>query len=309
MGPYLSTPKTEKRTLTGESPRMRFATSDMQGWRVTMEDARIAKLDLDANTAFFGVYDGHGGPEVAEFVTRHLPQELAQSQAYREGRLDDALRQSYLRMDELQQTPDGIRELIRISRDLPETAAVNVNDNTVQAGCTAVSALIRGNEIYVANAGDSRCVLSRGGLAVELSMDHKPDLPEELERIRRAGGTVEEGRVMGNLNLSRSIGDLEYKKNNSIPQRDQMITAFPDIRRETLQPNDEFIILACDGVWDMLTSQQCVDFVRQRIGVKSLSVIVEEMLDRCLSPEIGANAGLGCDNMTAIIVQFKHPLN
>jgi len=69
----------------------------------------------------------------------------------------------------------------------------------------------------VANAGDSRCVLCRNGVAIELSIDHKPDLPEELNRIHRAGGSVEEGRVMGNLNLSRSIGDLEYKKNNSIP--------------------------------------------------------------------------------------------
>lgn len=306
MGPYLSTPKTEKRTSSGENARMRFSTSDMQGWRVTMEDARICNLQLDANTALFGVFDGHGGPEVAEFVIRHLCQELVSLPAYREGRIEEALKQAYLRMDELQVTPDGIRELIRISKDLPENAPVNINENTVQAGCTAVSALIRGNEIYVANAGDSRCVMSRGGVAVELSMDHKPDLPEELDRIRRAGGTVDDGRVMGNLNLSRSIGDLEYKKNTSIPQKDQMITAYPDVRREAITPQDEFLVLACDGVWDMLTSQQCVDFVRQRIGSKPINQIVEDILDRCLAPEIGAHAGLGCDNMTAIIVQFKH---
>mmetsp|Transcript_15870 Transcript_15870/g.15820 ORF Transcript_15870/g.15820 Transcript_15870/m.15820 type:complete len:115 (+) Transcript_15870:68-412(+) len=114
---------------------------------------------------------------------------------------------------------------------------------------------------------------------------------------------------MGNLNLSRCIGDLEYKQNQSIPQKDQIISAYPDIRRETLTPNDEFMVLACDGVWDMLTSQQCVSFIRERINTKPLQQIIEEMLDRCLAPSVGAHAGLGCDNMTAIIVQFKHPLS
>ncbi|CAG9336276.1 unnamed protein product [Blepharisma stoltei] len=309
MGPYLSAPRTEKRTQISENSRVRYAASDMQGWRMTMEDAKITNINFDASSELFGVYDGHGGHEVAQFVTRHLSQELLQNANYRQGRIDLALQETYLRLDELQVTQDGMKELVRISKDLPDSTPVNANDMIIQAGCTAVTALIKGNELYVANAGDSRCVLCRNGQAVELSIDHKPDMPEEKNRIYRAGGNVEDGRVMGNLNLSRCIGDLEYKQNRSIPPKDQIISAYPDIRRETLTPNDEFMVLACDGVWDMLTSQQCVSFVRERINTKPLQQIIEEMLDRCLAPSVGANAGLGCDNMTAIIVQFKHPLS
>ena len=85
-------------------------------------------------------------------------------------------------------------------------------DHRVQAGCTSVVALLVNNELLVANAGDSRAVLCRGGTAIALSEDHKPLQDRELDRIRRAGGFVtEQGRVNGNLNLSRSIGDLKYK--------------------------------------------------------------------------------------------------
>jgi protein phosphatase 1G len=83
-------------------------------------------------------------------------------------------------------------------------------------GCTACVALITDNEIICANAGDSRCVLSNNGTAVELSIDHKPDLSTEKARIERAGGFVEDNRVKGVLNLSRSLGDLEYKQDKNI---------------------------------------------------------------------------------------------
>ena len=80
------------------------------------------------------------------------------------------------------------------------------------AGCTANVAMIYKDELIVANAGDSRSVLFSNGEAVEMSEDHKPDLPGEKDRIIKAGGFVSDGRVNANLNLSRAIGDLEYKK-------------------------------------------------------------------------------------------------
>lgn len=80
------------------------------------------------------------------------------------------------------------------------------------SGCTAVVALLKDNELYVANAGDSRCVVCRDGKAMDMSFDHKPEDKEELERIRKAGGRVTmDGRVNGGLNLSRAIGDHAYK--------------------------------------------------------------------------------------------------
>lgn len=306
MGPYLSAPIRDKRTHSGESQRVKFASCEMQGWRNTMEDAKLVNLALDQNVMIFGVFDGHGGKEVAEYVSRHFCIEILNCKAYKDGNYEQALKETFLRMDEMLRTQDGLKEVIRIAKDLPDNYPVQADPSMMMAGCTAVVALIVRNTIYVANAGDSRCVLSREGKAVELSYDHKPDLPQERDRITRAGGYVEEGRVMGNLNLSRSIGDLEYKKNNGIPAKDQMISAFPDVKIEELGSRDEFLILACDGVWDMLTSQECVSFVGQRIKAKTLNTVAEDVLERCLAPDIASSGGLGCDNTTIVIVEFKN---
>lgn len=83
------------------------------------------------------------------------------------------------------------------------------------SGCTAVVALLNGRDLYVANAGDSRCVVCRNGKAIDMSLDHKPEDEEESARIIKAGGRVTlDGRVNGGLNLSRAIGDHAYKMVN-----------------------------------------------------------------------------------------------
>jgi serine/threonine protein phosphatase PrpC len=305
MGSYLSSPIRVKKTLSGEDNRVRYASCEMQGWRNTMEDAKIVNLNLDNDTMLFGVFDGHGGKEVAEFVSKHFSIELLNSKSYRNGNYEQALIDTFMRMDELLRTTEGLMEVIRIAKNLPEDHPVQADPRLMVAGCTSVVGLLRGNTLYVANAGDSRCVLNRNGKALELSNDHKPDLPKEHLRITRAGGTVTDGRVMGNLNLSRSLGDLDYKENTSIPQKDQMITAYPEVKIETISNKDLYLVFACDGVWDMLTSQECVNFISQRIGFSSLASVAEEVLDRCLAPDIAASGGLGCDNTTIIIVEFK----
>lgn len=84
-------------------------------------------------------------------------------------------------------------------------------------GCTANVVLVTNNVLICANAGDSRCVVAEGGKAVSLSVDHKPSLKKERDRIYRAGSTVNvEGRIDGNLNLSRAIGDIAHKKNTKL---------------------------------------------------------------------------------------------
>lgn len=107
----------------------------------------------------------------------------------------------------------------------------NLPDHPIHAGATAIVAVMVGRVLTVANAGDSRAVLCRaGGKTVPLSYDHKPQQEREMTRINRAGGFVNHfGRVNGNLNLSRSIGDLKYKQVNGVPPDGQIITAEPDI--------------------------------------------------------------------------------
>uniref|UniRef100_A0A3Q4G8V1 Protein phosphatase 1G n=1 Tax=Neolamprologus brichardi TaxID=32507 RepID=A0A3Q4G8V1_NEOBR len=182
------------------------------------------------------------------------------------------------------------------------------------SGTTAVVALIRGKQLIVANAGDSRCVVSERGKAVDMSYDHKPEDEVELARIKNAGGKVTmDGRVNGGLNLSRAIGDHFYKRNKSLPPEEQMISAMPDVKVLTLNEDHDFMVIACDGIWNVLSSQEVVDFISERIKpdqngkTRALSSIVEELLDHCLAPDTSGD-GTGCDNMTCVIVTFRaHP--
>ncbi|KAL6033541.1 hypothetical protein STEG23_027415 [Scotinomys teguina] len=180
------------------------------------------------------------------------------------------------------------------------------------SGTTAVVALIRGKQLIVANAGDSRCVVSEAGKALDMSYDHKPEDEVELARIKNAGGKVTmNGRVNGGLNLSSAIGDHFYKRNKNLPPEEQMISALPDIKVLTFTVDHEFMVIACDGNWNVMSSQEVVDFIQSKSSqrdengeLRLLSSIVEELLDQCLAPDTSGD-GTGCDNMTYIIICFK----
>jgi serine/threonine protein phosphatase PrpC len=190
------------------------------------------------------------------------------------------------------------------------THVCQLKDHKVLAGCTAIVALLVGEKyMLVANAGDSRGVLCRKGVAVALSEDHKPSQEREIRRIKNAGGFVNMvGRVNGNLNLSRSLGDLKYKQVKHLPPEEQMITAEPDIELFEIHPEeDEFFILACDGIWDVLTNQEACDFVRQKVFEEHLSLdeVVQAVMKRCLAKDPRASQGVGGDNMTFMVVWLQ----
>ncbi|CAO1628843.1 unnamed protein product [Parajaminaea phylloscopi] len=299
MGQTLSEPVTTKDSYSGQDDTLAFAVSGMQGWRVSMEDAHATVLQLDdktgdEKTSFFAVYDGHGGAEAAKYAAKALHGVLAEQASYKDGQYKDALKQAFLKTD----------------RDF---FADNDGD---PSGCTAVAALLvaappsseaakakaGARQIIVANAGDSRSILGIKGEAKPLSFDHKPGNKDENARIVSAGGYVEFGRVNGNLALSRAIGDAEFKRNPSLSQEAQIVTADPEIIAHDVTGEEEFLILACDGIWDCLSNQQVVDFVRREIAKGTeLEKICENIFERCLAPdsEIG---GVGCDNMTFCIV-------
>jgi len=289
--------------------------SCMQGWRASMEDAHFTIPALQgkgwSDTAAFAVMDGHGGDQVARFCEKHLPEEIGFGPS---SDVCGALIRSFHRMDELLSDVQQQEELRSLSHNANMIGSKGWMANPDRIGCTAVVCLVRPDVVVVANAGDSRAVLCRRGQAVPLSEDHKPNLPGERSRIMRAGGSVEmqhvghivQYRVNGNLNLSRSIGDLEYKKNYDLLPSEQMICSTPDVQTYPREADDEFLLLACDGIWDVIGSQDAVDFVRGRLSQseRPLSSIMEEMLDHCLSPDLSSTHGLGGDNMTAMVVVF-----
>ncbi|EJC98112.1 PP2C-domain-containing protein [Fomitiporia mediterranea MF3/22] len=288
MGQTLSSPDTEKHSKSGGDERFVYGVCEMQGWRISMEDAHAIELELEDNrgghNSFFAVYDGHGGGTVAKYSGENVHKRLVKEDSYVNQQWDSALKGAFLGTDE------DIRAESRFFRD--------------PSGCTAVAALITQNgRIFVANAGDSRSVISVKGEVKPLSFDHKPLNESEMTRIRNAGGYVEYGRVNGNLALSRAIGDFEFKKNFSLSPEEQIITANPDITEHKITEEDEFLVLACDGIWDCLTSQQVVDIIRLQVSQrKELSEIAEFICDHCLAPDTTSGAGVGCDNMTVLII-------
>lgn len=193
----------------------------------------------------------------------------------------------------------------------PDTGAA---DNV---GCTAVCILLTRDEMVCANAGDSRAVLCRKTGPVALSKDHKPNDEVERKRIEAAGGRVEEisvgirvhYRVNGNLNLSRSIGDLEYKKSPELGHERQMICSTPDIVKMPRMKDDDFIVLACDGVWDVKSNEDVCSFMKEKLqgsdDAEAIIPAVESLLDDCIAEDPKKTNGLGGDNMTCLVVQLQ----
>jgi serine/threonine protein phosphatase PrpC len=300
MGVYLSKPNTTKNSTHGETTSMHFAVSGMQGWRMTMEDAHIAEPNLTENTALFAVFDGHGGPEVAKFCAKFMPEELVKNPNFKSGNYKRALEEVFLRMDEILMS-DTKGDVLRDFKEDPSS-------EFSMAGCTANVVLVTQKEIYVANAGDSRAILfTFDGEVHAMSIDHKPDLESERQRIQKAGGYVSLGRVNDNLNLSRAIGDLEYKKNTSLAPEHQIISAFPDVMVRTIDPNINFMLIGCDGIWETMETKDICRQIEERVkGAEQpkLVPVLEELLDKLVAKD--TSQGFGCDNMSAILVKFKH---
>lgn len=197
-------------------------------------------------------------------------------------------------------------------------------------------------DLVLANAGDCRAILSQNGHALDLTRDHKPDCDSEKTRILAAGATVSNGRVNGCLNLSRAIGDREFKSNPRVSAADQAITAVPEItivKQLLLDPNasskskydnelkNDWIFLACDGIFEAWSSQDIADFINYRLECNngrrnrrssptseeseapmySSERILQELFDTCLATSKNGHepqTGLGLDNMTAILLQW-----
>jgi len=213
------------------------------GKRGNMEDDGVM-LDCFANDnkqAYFGLYDGHGGRATVDFVVKALHMNLEQQmKQHPQKPFAEMYRDSYT-------ATDG--QLRR--------------QNILRSGTTSVTCVVRRTErgivLFTANVGDSRAVLSRAGTALRLTLDHKTTLPDEAKRITDAGGFIgKNNRVNGVLAITRALGDHMLKEND-------IVSAVPHTTEILLEQNDNLLILACDGVWDVISDQEAVDLVRNRI--------------------------------------------
>lgn len=299
MGIYLSQPNKTKDSHSEEGDVLRYAVSAMQGWRLNMEDAHITELKLTNQISLFAVFDGHGGQEVAKFCAKYFPIELLKNENFKKENYKTALEETFLKMDAILLGDNALEFLKEFRNDL---------EGNSFAGCTANVVLLTKTELFVANAGDSRAyVYTTEGQTIPLSSDHKPEVETERVRIQNAGGYISEGRVNDNLNLTRAIGDLEYKKNVHLKPEQQIISAFPDVLSRKIDPSMKFMLIGCDGIWETLSAQDICKLVDTRLGNSKqapITPVCEELLDKLLATNTAE--GTGCDNMSLIILEFKH---
>jgi serine/threonine protein phosphatase PrpC len=283
MGNYLESPRTEKNT---ERHGSNVGISSMQGWRISMEDTHIATNMPNADDhTLFAVFDGHGGVRAANFVAASFTKQLTESREWDEylaTRSEPLLRQAFTQC------------FVELDNQM------RLDETIGESGCTATVVMITPTFIICANAGDSRAVMSQGRTVIELSRDHKPENPEEKQRIEQNRGHVQNNRVNGMLAVSRAFGDFDLKLYGQplVSVLPEFVTHIRDYHQ------DEMIIIACDGLWDVFSNEEAIKEVCQMIwneGETDMSLVAEEMLD--LSIQKGSK-----DNVSAIIIKLSSSL-
>lgn len=213
-----------------------------------MEDAVVAE-DLSGHASVFAVFDGHGGDFCSRWSALQLPQRLRSMPKLEQPAETEA--------DEVQAAATSLGDSLRqMDEDLRREGR-----KSWSCGTTAVALLVTPRCLTVANLGDSRAVLCRNGDPLPMSKDHKPRSPAERFRILQAGGCIIDGRVNGDLALSRALGDFRHKSVPGLPPAKQPVSADPEMRCVMRLRDDHFLLLACDGVWDVMSSTDAIDFV------------------------------------------------
>jgi len=235
---------------------------ELRGARATMEDR--TRVHVTHQSAFFGVYDGHGGAKAAEFCADHLHENLAH-----------AINSMWLGMPLLDATDS---ECVRMISQCVRDAFVCTDYQFLhspfrhEGGTTACVAVLINGTVVVGNVGDSRAVLCRGGAAVPLSHDHTPARDDEVARIQAAGAEVIAGDVVvggEEFSLTRAIGNSIVKVPPGRDFRDlsapQVVTSEPEVSITELVDEDTFLVIASDGIWDRMSNDEVVSFVDRRL--------------------------------------------
>ncbi|XP_078429123.1 thylakoid-associated phosphatase 38 [Wolffia australiana] len=258
--------------------RIRWGSSKLQGLRSEMEDDVVVRSDGLGDFTFAAVFDGHAGFSSVEFIREELYEECSK-----------ALRGGLVLADKnLNAIKDALREAFQ-SVDKKLLSRLDTMGNEDESGSTATAIFVRSDVMFISHVGDSCVVVSRSGKPEMITCPHRPYgnnrmSLEEIKRIRAAGGWIVDGRICGDISVSRAFGDIRFKTKKEemlekgvierrwsqkfvsrVQFKGDLVTAVPDVYEVDLGTDDEFILLASDGLWDYMKSNDAVTFVRNQL--------------------------------------------
>ncbi|KAL1942100.1 hypothetical protein VTO73DRAFT_6630 [Trametes versicolor] len=302
--------------------RFTCAVASAQGPRDEMEDTHTIVIPFAGvhGQALFGVFDGHGGNEVAKWCNKHYPECLLKALKQSKKRnITESIKHSFNDVDrnihdlwaksdgEVRSGSTAVVAFIRLEDDSGQQSFIPPDYGPLKAVVRGASrdseannkdatrvddAIIPPSEVrrvlYCANVGDARGVLCRAGKAMRLTYDHQASDKREAARIEKEGGTIEDGRVDGMLIPTRALGD---------PEMNHYVTSNPYTTEIELGDSDEVLILACDGLWDVLEDQEAVDLVR---GTGDAMEAAQKLLNE-------AQVRKTSDNVTVLVVRLQGP--
>jgi len=259
-----------------------------------MEDAHTCYVSLNdqlSQWSFFAVFDGHAGKIAAEICSKDLVEEirktllnddtlnaLTDSGGYDVSAVKETIKKSFLKMDVF------LREKLKERND--------------RSGTTCTALLVAPNHYFFINCGDSRGMLTKSNESVSFSTtDHKPTNDAERERIVKAGGLVMTQRINGSLAVSRALGDFDYKQDMERKATEQLVSPEPDVHEVARDAaRDQFICLACDGIFDVFSNEELSNYITSRLKVsQKYDMITAEIVDTSLHK--GSK-----DNMSVILI-------
>lgn len=288
-------------TLHGFVAERKGERADMQDAHVLLDECTSQFPQLKSGVrrvAYYAVFDGHGGHRASRHCANRLHQHLIQN----------------LPKFEVNNFPKEMKKMILQSFkccDEEFLREASLQKPVWKDGTTACCVLILDDTMYIMNLGDSKAILCRyhaeqkKHVSISLSQDHSPTDYEERQRIQRAGGHVREGRVMGILEVSRSIGDGQYKRCGVIN--------VPDVKRCQLSSNDRFLLIACDGLWKVYTPEEAIEFVMNvlqdntvQIPEGSSKTLEETLFDAACNRLASEAVRKGsADNVTVLLVSIR----
>ncbi|KAH7729885.1 phosphatase 2C containing protein [Aphelenchoides avenae] len=298
-------PITEKKGSSGKGPDFKYAVMSMQGWRSEMEDTHRIEVPFSRDPpfnkwSFFAVFDGHSSKQIAKGAAANIVEALLSTTQFQELAKEVTKNGDKLSSRARQLLGEGLKAgFMKLDVAMREKCASQAEQTT--GGCTALCAILTPSHVFLANLGDSRGVYNRQGQEIFATKDHKPTDHKEHKRIQEAGGEVHRGRVEGSLAMSRTLGDYQYKCEPNLPLHKQEVSPEPSVFvLERNRDTEDFLVLACDGIFDVVQNEELIDLINARkIVTDDLEYVTQQILDTCLSKG-------STDSMTMILVAFDN---